>query len=76
MTDNPEMLEKVQCTLKNALKSLQNKTEEKTEYISKKEVMHGICEKLTEMFRAQRTGKQLRPAEEVAIFLIVAHVIT
>lgn len=34
----------VQRTLKNALKSLQNKavTEEETEYISKEEVMNGI----------------------------------
>lgn len=64
-TDSPEVLKKVQRTLKNALKTLQAEEQEETEYISKEEVMDGIREGLTEMFRAQRMGKKLRPAEEL-----------
>lgn len=61
-TGNPEVLTKVQHTLKR----LQNNTEEETEYISKEEVMNVIREGLIEMFfRVQRTGNQLRLAEEL-----------
>lgn len=66
-TDSPEVIKKVQRALNNAMKSLhsEKKEEEETEYISKEEVMNGIREGLTEVFRAQRTGKKLRPAEEL-----------
>ena len=46
-TDSPEVLKKVQRTLKNALKALQTEEKEETEYISKEEVMDGIREALT-----------------------------
>lgn len=65
-TDSPEVIKKVQRTLSNAMKNLHSeKKEEETEYISKEEVMNGIREGLTEVFRAQRTGNKLRPAEEL-----------
>lgn len=65
-TDSPEVIRKVQRTLKNALKNLQREQEkEETEYISKEEVMDGIREGLTEMFRARRTGEKLRSAKEL-----------
>ena len=65
-TDSPEVLKKVQRTLKNALKTLQTKEEEEeTEYISKEEVMDGIREGLTEMFRAQRTGIKQKTLQEL-----------
>ncbi|WP_044263710.1 hypothetical protein [Bacteroides timonensis] len=66
-TDNPEVLKKIQRTLKNAQKNLQNKavTEEETEYISKEEVMNGIRKGLTEMSLAQRTGKRQKTLQEV-----------
>ncbi|MDO4165329.1 MAG: hypothetical protein Q4D56_13255 [Bacteroides sp.] len=63
-TDNPEVLTKVQRALKNALKKIQQE-EEDTEYISKEEVMDGIREGLTEMFRAQRAGEKLKSAKDL-----------
>lgn len=65
-TDSPEVLKKVHRTLKNAMKSLQaEKEEEETEYISKEEVMNGIREGLTEVFRAQKEGRKLRTLQEL-----------
>lgn len=63
-TDSPEVIKKVQRTLSNAMKNLHSEKEEE-EYISKEEVMNGIREGLTEVFRAQRTGTKLRSAEEL-----------
>lgn len=59
------MLKKVQRTLKNALKALQTEEKEETEYISKEEVMDGIREGLTEMFRAQRMGIKQKTLQEL-----------
>ena len=39
--------------------------EEETEYISKEEVMDGIREGLTEMFRAQRMGIKQKTLQEL-----------
>lgn len=67
-TDSPEVIKKVQRTLSNAMKSLHSEKkeeEEETEYISKEEVMNGIREGLTEVFRAQRTGKKQKTLQEV-----------
>lgn len=70
-TDSPEVIKKVQRALKNALNSLRREqetataTEEETEYISKEEVMNGIREGLTEMFRAQRTGEKRKTLQEL-----------
>ena len=64
-TDSPEVLKKVQRTLKNALKALQTEEKEETEYISKEEVMDGIREGLTEMFRAQRMGIKQKTLQEL-----------
>ena len=64
-TDSPEVLKKVQRTLKNALKALQTEEKEETEYISKEEVMDDIREGLTEMFRAQRMGIKQKTLQEL-----------
>ena len=64
-TDSPEVLKKVQRTLKNALKALQTEEKEETEYISKEEVMDGIREGLTEMLRAQRMGIKQKTLQEL-----------
>lgn len=64
-TDSPEVLKKVQRTLKNALKALQTEEKEETEYISKEEVMDGIREGLTEMFRAQRMEIKQKTLQEL-----------
>ena len=64
-TDSPEVLKKVQRTLKNALKALQTEEKEETEYISKEEVMDGIREGLTEMFRARRMGIKQKTLQEL-----------
>lgn len=39
--------------------------EEEVEYISKQEILDGIREGLTEVYRAQRTGEKLKTAEEL-----------
>lgn len=58
-----EALNSISRSVKRILK--REEAEEETEYISKQEVLDGIRQGLTEFYRAQRTGRPLKDAEEL-----------
>ena len=58
--DSADMLRKIQRYIKRA-----KKTEEKTEYIEKEEILSSIREGLIEIKEARRAGCQLMTAEEL-----------
>lgn len=65
--DNVQVIEKVQKALKRALAALQPQTPaaEETEYITREEQEEMLLHAFTEMYRAQKEGIELRPAEEL-----------
>lgn len=65
--DNVQVIEKVQKALKRALAALQPQAsaEEETEYITREEQEEMLLHAFTEMYRAQKEGIELRPAEEL-----------
>ena len=65
--DNVQVIEKVQKALKRALAALQPQAPaaEETEYITREEQEEMLLHAFTEMYRAQKEGIELRPAEEL-----------
>jgi len=79
-TDDRKVLDSVRRTLRRAKEKVTGKRaappeeesaedhmvcEDETEYITKEEILDGIREGLTEMYRAKRTGERLKTLQEV-----------
>ena len=66
--DDISVIKKVQNALKRALSTVKETAapkEEEVEYITKEEQEEMLLHAFTEMYRAQKEGIELRPAEEL-----------